>query len=122
MITVIFYAKKIGHKVNTESITGFRSEGHAGFAGYGKDIVCAAVSALVMNTVNSVHAFTTDVFFYDTDEKKGMIEFRITSAVSPESGLLLRSLLLGLESIREEYGEKYLRIVFQNSQGGIGHV
>ena len=115
MITVTFYAKEIGHKVNTESITGFRSEGHAKFARHGKDIVCAAVSALVMNTMDSIHTFTSDVFFYDVDEKKGMVEFKITSAVSPEASLLLRSLLLGLAGIQDEYGEKYLRIVFQNS-------
>lgn len=115
MIIVTFYTKETGQKVSEASITGFRSEGHAGYAKHGRDIVCAAVSALVINTMNSVHALTTDVFAYDTDEKKGMVEFKITSAVSPEALLLLRSLFLGLKNIQEEYGEKYLRIVFQNS-------
>ena len=118
MITITFYAKKAEQKnvkVDLESITGFSSEGHAGYAKHGRDIVCAAVSALVMNTLNSIHEFTSDVFEYDEEEKKGMIRVRITSAVSPETTLLFKSLVLGLQSIQEEYGEKYLRIVFQNS-------
>ena len=117
MITITFFAKEIKQnvKVNLESVTGFASEGHAGFAKHGKDIVCAAVSALVMNTMNSIHSFTSDVFHYNEDEKKGVIDFRIVSEPSPETRLFLKSLLLGLQSIQEEYGEKYLRIVFQNS-------
>ena len=39
---------------------GFRMEGHAGFAAYGNDIVCSAVSALVINTMNSIEQFTDD--------------------------------------------------------------
>lgn len=117
MITITFFAKEIEQnvKVNLESVTGFCSEGHAGYARHGKDIVCAAVSALVMNTMNSIHSFTSDVFDYSEDEKKGMIDFKIVSEPSPETKLLFQSLILGLQGIQEEYGEKYLRIVFQNS-------
>ena len=117
MITITFFAKEIEQevKVNLESVTGFRIEGHAGYANHGKDIVCAAVSALVMNTMNSINSFTSDVFHYDEDEKKGMVDFRIISEPSPETKLLFKSLFLGLQSIQDEYGEKYLRIVFQNS-------
>lgn len=117
MITITFFAKEIEQevKVNLESVTGFRIEGHAGYAKHGKDIVCAAVSALVMNTMNSIHSFTSDVFDYNEHEKRGLVDFRIVSERSPESIVLLKSLILGLQSIQEEYGEKYLRIVFQNS-------
>lgn len=117
MITITFFAKEIEQnvKVNLESVTGFCSEGHAGYARHGKDIVCAAVSALVMNTMNSIHSFTSDVFDYKEDEKKGMIDFKIVSEPCPETKLLFKSLILGLQGIQEEYGEKYLRIDFQNS-------
>ena len=117
MITITFFAKEIEQnvKVNLETITGFRTEGHAEYARHGKDIVCAAVSALVMNTMNSIHSFTSDVFDYNEHEKRGLVDFRIVSERSPESIVLLKSLVLGLQSIQEEYGEKYLRIDFQNS-------
>ena len=40
----------------------FVSKGHAGYAEEGQDIVCAAVSVLVINTVNSLETFTDDQF------------------------------------------------------------
>ncbi|WP_333683544.1 ribosomal-processing cysteine protease Prp, partial [Enterocloster lavalensis] len=42
--------------------TGVELSGHAGYAESGRDIVCAAVSALVLNMANSVEAFTEDGF------------------------------------------------------------
>jgi len=35
-------------------ICGFEMDGHAGFAEYGQDIVCAALSMLSINTINSI--------------------------------------------------------------------
>ena len=37
------------HKTRTGDYQGFTCSGHAGYAAYGEDIVCAAVSALVIN-------------------------------------------------------------------------
>ena len=117
MITITFYATDFedGVRLNMDSITGFHAIGHAGYAKSGKDIICSAVSALVTNTTESIHQFTKDVFSYEMDPKDGMMDFKITSAISPESRLLLKSLLLGLGSIQTEYGEKYLQILFKNS-------
>ena len=103
---------KISVYKNAEGkIIGFRSFGHAGFAESGQDIVCAAVSALVINTVNSIERFTSDTFELKENEKKGEIDFRIVSELSNESGLLLNSLFLGLQGIREDYGEEYIKLI-----------
>ena len=103
---------KISIYKNAEGkIIGFRSSGHAGFAESGQDIVCAAVSALVINTVNSIEHFTSDTFNLREDEKKGEIDFRIVSELSSESGLLLNSLFLGLQGIREDYGQEYIKLI-----------
>ena len=37
------------------------SNGHADYAEKGQDIICAAVSALIVNTVNSVETLTEDL-------------------------------------------------------------
>ena len=37
---------------------GFHVEGHAGYADYGQDIVCSAVSVLVINCINSIDELT----------------------------------------------------------------
>ena len=75
MITITFFAKEIEKKdkVNLETITGFRTEGHAEYAEYGQDIVCAAVSILVMNTMESIRLLSSDVFDYEEDEDNDII-------------------------------------------------
>lgn len=91
-------------------ITGFQISGHALFAKHGKDIVCAAVSALVINTINSIEHFTSDQFHVEQDEKKGFIEFHVVSPISSNSNLLLSSLALGLQGIVDAYSEKYIKL------------
>jgi uncharacterized protein len=92
-------------------IIGFKSSGHAGFAESGQDIICSAVSALVINTVNSIEHFTSDTFNIKENEKKGEIDFKIVSKLSNESSLLLNSLFLGLQGIQEDYGQEYIKFV-----------
>ena len=108
MIIISIYQNEEG------SIIGFGSEGHAGFAKHGEDIVCAAVSALVINTINSIETFTDDTFDYQENEKRGHIDFKIISELSNESSLLLNSLFLGLQGISDDYGQKYIKFVQQN--------
>lgn len=88
---------------------GFTIEGHAGYAQAGEDIVCAAVSALVINAVNSIERFTEDAFTCDCED--GMIrELVFSSEVSKESELLMDSLMLGLTEIQKSYGGKYITV------------
>ena len=68
----------------------FHINGHAMYAEAGSDIVCAAVSALVINTINSIEEFTDDL--------------------SAATELLMDSLMLGLTNIVEAYGEEYLKV------------
>lgn len=105
MIRIIIYQN------GQSEFTGFRMEGHAGYAEHGQDIVCAAVSVLVINTINAIEAFTEDSSKHAIHEEKDVVSFDILSAsVSDSAQLLLRSLVLGLEGIRSEYGKKYLEI------------
>lgn len=101
----------------SEQYLGFRIEGHAGFAAYGNDIVCAAVSVLVINTVNSIEAFTEDIFEYVEHKEKDVVSFEVTSRpISSHTELLLKSLVLGLMSIAEEYGKKFIRVKIKRKQ------
>lgn len=85
----------------------FIIDGHAGYAEEGEDIVCAAVSALVINAINSIEEFTEDAFTCDC--KDGMIQnWEFTSEVSRETELLMNSLMLGLANIQKAYGDEYL--------------
>ena len=90
--------------------TGFTSSGHAGYAEHGSDIVCAAVSVLVINTLKSIKTFTKDVPAVRMEETEGLIECHFKETVSKETVLLLDSMVLGLQGIKEEYGRKYIRL------------
>ena len=101
---------KIAIYKNAENlITGFIVSGHSGYAEAGSDIVCSAVSVLVINTINSIQHFTSDQFRLEQDEKTGYIEFHVVSPISNNSNLLLSSLALGLQGISEEY-TKYVKL------------
>ena len=61
MVSVIFY-KKNGSYYRIEC------SGHAGDAPQGENIVCAAISALVINCFNSVEQFTRDYVSSETSK------------------------------------------------------
>ena len=67
MITVTIY------QIRMTVMQVFEVVGHAGYAEEGYDIICAAVSVLVVNAVNSIETFTDDTFA-DADEDDGIVE------------------------------------------------
>ncbi len=93
--------------------TAFQCIGHAGYAEHGQDIVCAAVSALVINTINSVECLVSDLFDLATDPQSGQIDFSLKEEYSKESVLLIRSLVLGLQGIQKNYGTEYMTLIFK---------
>ena len=76
---------------------------------HGDEIVCAAVSMLVLNTVNSIEAFTKDLFSFDGDEEEGgFLSFSLEnpSTRTSEVGVLLDAMYLGLKTAEEEYPDE----------------
>ena len=104
MIVVTVYKDPEGYQ-------GFRSEGHADYAEEGQDIICAAVSALTVNAVNSIEQFTEDAFAVRQDD--GFLELVLEGSVSRETRLLLDSLILGLQEIQKSYGKEYIQLTFE---------
>jgi uncharacterized protein len=102
MITI-----KVYRNINGE-IYGFDANNH------GEPMVCAAVSALVINTANSIEALTTETIVCDYKEKGGYLSFSIENIKSCNQNkdvkLLLDSLLLGLNGIMLEY-KQHLKII-----------
>ena len=83
--------------------TGFRIEGHAGSADEGEDIICAGISVLAINFVNSIEGLTSDKFSQFEHEDDGIIDFEFTDTISNEAEILIKSLVLGLEQLEKEY-------------------
>jgi len=96
---------------------GFDAEGHAGFADKGEDIVCAAISILTINTVNSLEEINHEDV--DASMKDGNLEVRLKSNREASSQVLIESLILGLNSIRKEYGNKYVKVVYKEENANV---
>ena len=93
--------------------TAFYCIGHAEYANPGEDIVCAAVSALVINTINSIEQLVSDEFDIVTNQESGLIDFSLKDGYSKMSLLLIQSLVLGLQGIRENYGNEFVSLKFK---------
>ncbi len=106
MIKAVFYSDK------DSLYKGFAVNGHANYSGYGTDIICSAVSALVITTVNSIQKLTDDKVSVMVTEN-GTIKLKFLSKGSKEAQLLIKSLSIGLMGIYEEYGDRYLRLYFK---------
>ena len=112
MTKIIFYQKSTGQ--NEKRIAAFSFDGHAGYADSGDDIVCAALSVLVINTLNSIEAFTEDVPEVYSDEETGSIRAEFPMNYGRDTDLLIRSLILGVKQIseRDDY-RSYVELIFE---------
>lgn len=97
---------------NKQEYIGFDCTGHAGYAKAGEDIVCAGVSALVINTVNALARYTGAKFSTDADEKDGRISISFCPPIGHDAGLLMDAMVLGLEGIAGQYGQ-YMKLHFK---------
>ena len=92
---------------------GFCCAGHAEYARSGEDIICAGVSALVINTINAIDRFTDDTFRAKTDPGSGFIDIRFHHLPGHDTRLLIRTMILGLQDIQDKYGTSYCFLNFE---------
>jgi hypothetical protein len=96
-----------------QDFLGFTCLGHAGYADAGEDIVCAGISALVINTINSLNLYTSEQFESESDEDSGEISVRFSKPAGHDADLLMKSLVLGLQGIQDTYGNDYIILNFR---------
>ena len=108
MIHVIIYQN------SKKKISGFRTIGHAGFADEGQDVVCAAASILVINTINAIECFTKDKASLVSDDLDGVIEYQLKGNSSEQTELLLKTMVMGLQAMSDDdnYAE-YIDLTFE---------
>ena len=96
-------------------LIGFSILGHAEYSDNGDDIVCAAVSMLTINTINTFEEILEfDDFSYAIDNMGyGLIDFELLKNFDDEKAqLLLKSFELGVNSLEKEYNE-YIEISYE---------
>jgi hypothetical protein len=92
------------------------SRGHAEYDDSGKDLVCAAVSVLLINAVNSLDQLTEDDYSVEEGGKDGgFLSVCFSEPLSEAGTLLLDSLVLGLQSVFENYRETFLNLEIRDS-------
>ena len=90
---------------------GFEASDHAGYAEEGEDIVCAAVSVLTINAVNSIEYLAGDKV--EEREDDGYLSCSFPEGLSKEGNLLMDSLILGLQSVERGYGKSFVNVEFE---------
>lgn len=90
----------------SQSPKEIKISGHANYAPKGQDIVCAAVSALVTTTVNSLDSFKKNQIKVKTD---GQVTLLLNSQISKNDQSCLKLLMNGLKLISKQY-PKYVKI------------
>lgn len=95
-------------------IQSFILDGHALFADYGHDVVCAGASAVSFGAINAVHELTG--ITPEIRQGDGFLSCTIPEN-TPESAnkkiqILLEGMIISLQTIEEEYGE-HIKITFK---------
>lgn len=93
------------------SVLELRTEGHAGFADPGEDIVCAAVTALVVTALLGLQHVAAHP--HEGRAESGQAYCRLLPGGTPESAVkaqaILETTVLGLKDIEKDYKD-YIRV------------
>ena len=108
MTTIII--EKSGNAYKTITCMGHAKHKRLWFE---KDLVCASVSVLVLNTINALDALTDTNMEVTTNEETGFIRIVFMNSLSDKEKVLVDAMALGLEQICQEYGKKYCNVEFK---------
>jgi uncharacterized protein YsxB (DUF464 family) len=98
-------------------IHSFEMKGHANFADYGNDLVCAGASAVSFGAVNAIIALTEITPIIKQKGDGGYLYVEVPPSISnPEKAahmqLILETMIVSLQTIEQEY-DKYIKITFK---------
>ena len=79
--------------------------GHANYAKYGKDIVCAGVSAIVTGGINALESEIKNVEIINKENELGVKVINNNEKIQ----IILNTMLVQLQTIESSY-EKYIKI------------
>lgn len=83
-----------------KDITSFKVSGHANYDDYGKDIVCASVSSIVITSVNLMISIDKDSISYL--DKEGLIKVDILKQSD-----IIKKIVLNMKDMLKQLEEQY---------------
>ena len=81
--------------------------GHSGYDDYGKDIVCASVSSIVITSVNLIYKLNKDII--RVIEDKGLIEINVLKE-DETINMVLKNMIDMLKELSNDY-KKNVKII-----------
>jgi len=96
---------KISYKIVDDKIVNLHSTGHAGYAEHGEDIVCSAVSAVLIGGLTNLSSEKN----FKILVKKGEVEITALNEVNEHDQIVLETMIVQLRKIEESYS-KFMRI------------
>lgn len=103
-------------KDQSGQIHSFEMKGHADFAEYGKDLVCAAASAVSFGSVNAIITLTEITPIIKQKGDGGYLYVEVPSMINSEKAaniqLILESMIVSLQTIEQDYS-KYIKVTFK---------
>ncbi len=101
-------------KTVTGAYKGFTTFGHAEYAKRKKpDILCSAISVLVLNAINSMEELYGEKMKVITNDETGFIKCDFEGSLQKESIVIMDSMVFGLENLSKTYGNKFLQVKFE---------
>ena len=99
------------HRTKDHKYRDFFCMGHAEYAKPGEpDVVCAAISALTIGTINSLEELAGERLSVTQDGQTGFLKCDFEGALQEKSNFLMDSMVFSLENISREYGREYLQV------------
>ena len=99
---------------HNQAYKGFTCIGHADYAKRNQpDILCAAISALVIGTINSLEELAGEKLSVVTEEATGFIRCDFQGVLQERSSFLVDAMVFNLQNLSREYGTKYLQVKFE---------
>ena len=84
---------------NNNIIDSIHCNGHANYADYGKDIVCASFSTMVITTINAILEFDKDAISYTNTNNLDIINIKKDNITNG----LLNNLVNMIYELKENY-------------------
>jgi len=96
---------RVSYTLSDSKVVELNVTGHANFAKKGSDIVCSAVSAIVIGGLTNLSSEKK----YKISVREGEVSILALNDVNEHDQIVLETIIVQLEKIEESYG-KYIQI------------
>lgn len=105
-------------KDENNAYRGFLCMGHAQYAKKHlfrsePDVLCAAISMMVISTLNSLDELAGEKLTVTSNEDTGFIKCDFDEPLQEKSVFLMDSMVFSLENLSKKYGQQYLQVKFE---------